>query len=153
MRKLRKAAVVVAALGSVGLLGTGTAFADGGMTVVREYVQQQPQQQQQQPQAQQQEPQQQPQQQQQEPQQQSQQQQPQQQQSSHRRDDGKSSVGVGGEKNWQSTSCRADDKILDYYGEVGEGNGKKSRGEAGSQTTTLGSSMNCSINVENSADK
>ncbi|MFI9047569.1 hypothetical protein [Streptomyces sp. NPDC053427] len=30
MRKLRKAAVVVAVLGSVGLLGAGTASADGG---------------------------------------------------------------------------------------------------------------------------
>ncbi|MEU9111026.1 hypothetical protein AB0D04_04295 [Streptomyces sp. NPDC048483] len=30
MRKLRKAAVVVAALGTVGLLGAGTAHADGG---------------------------------------------------------------------------------------------------------------------------
>lgn len=30
MRKLRKAAVVVAALGSIGILGAGTAFADDG---------------------------------------------------------------------------------------------------------------------------
>ncbi|KIZ18944.1 hypothetical protein [Streptomyces natalensis] len=167
MRKLRKAAVVAAVLGSVALLGTGTAFADGG-SAAGDYSSQQPiheynQQQQPQQESQQQEPQQQ--QQQQEPQQQPQQQQgsqqqaPQQQQqrsqqqSDRGRDDHQPSVGVGGEKNWQSTSCRADDKIFDYYGQVGEGNGKKSKDDAGSQSTTLGSSMNCSINVDNSADK
>ncbi|MGW2817672.1 hypothetical protein [Streptomyces sp. NPDC001415] len=91
MHKLRKAAVLVAALGSVGLLAAGTAHADGGRG------------------------------------------------------------GKGGDffNIQQSSTCRSHDGNVDILGQVGilnglGGNLLNGEGNAGSQQTSMGSSMGCS---------
>ena len=84
MRKLHKAAVVAVALGSIGFLGAGTAYAGGG-----------------------------------------------------------GQFGIG-----QGSSCRSHDLNVDVLGEVGVlngvlGNALNGEGNAGAQSTPIGSSMGC----------
>ncbi|MFF4606258.1 hypothetical protein ACFY12_26420 [Streptomyces sp. NPDC001339] len=64
----------------------------------------------------------------------------------------------GGERDHLSTVCKSNDKNVDNYGEVGFGNGTSGKsddnaGDPGSQTTQIGSSMNCSNSVDNSNEK
>ncbi|TJZ50104.1 hypothetical protein FCH28_22545 [Streptomyces piniterrae] len=164
MRKLRKAAVVVAILGSVSLIGAGTAYADAeadGSDYSRQsssdYDRQQQAdrdygQQQQSDRGY-------------EQQQQSDRGYDQQQANLEEEDQKKSKGRHHGHKKpssvWrgdQSTTCTANDKNIDKNGQVGYGNGVGGNadggtGDPGGQTTTLGSSMNCSITVDNSSYK
>jgi hypothetical protein len=94
MHKLRKAAVLFAALGSVGLLTAGAAHADGGR--------------------------------------------------------GGRGSGEGGDRFniTQSSTCRSHDSNVDILGQVGilnglGGNLLNGEGNAGSQQTSMGSSMGC----------
>ncbi|MFJ9416215.1 hypothetical protein ACIRPT_18825 [Streptomyces sp. NPDC101227] len=119
MRKIREAAVVVAVLGSVGLLGAGagTAYAGGG-TDVRSYSRVQPNYES-----------------------------TYRQQSSgghhhHGRSHGHKTIIR------QNTSCRAYDKNVDVFGEVAIGNGLLGHGyghkhRPGVQSTRMGLSLGC----------
>ncbi|KIZ18865.1 hypothetical protein [Streptomyces natalensis] len=92
MRKLRKAAIVAVAIGSIGFLGAGSAHADGGGMG--------------------------------------------------------GGMGGGKFKITQGSKCRSHDLNVDVLGEVGIlngvlGNALNGEGDAGGQSTKMGSSMGC----------